>query len=68
MPATEAAIDVYAHAVSSTVQEMRHVGARHALAEGALGYLSAACDAGLGGHEIVALLPVLLGELPGGPT
>jgi 3-hydroxyisobutyrate dehydrogenase-like beta-hydroxyacid dehydrogenase len=63
-PATEAAVGVYASALASIVEEMRQIGARSALAEIALGYLSEASEAGSGGHEISALLSTLLDERP----
>lgn len=62
--ATEAALDTYTSALAAAVRTMRGAGARSALAEQALDYLTEASAAGLGSHEISALLSLLLDERP----
>lgn len=62
--ATEAALDTYTSALAAAVRTMRGAGARSAVAEQALDYLTEASAAGLGSHEISALLSLLLDERP----
>lgn len=64
VPATEAALGTYTSALASAVRTMRGVGARSALAQQALEYLTEASTAGLGSYEISALLSLLLDERP----